>query len=80
MITDALLAPLLAAVDMIIGWLPAGQALDLPNIDAVWNAIATLDSLIPIIGPLMVMLGLLAVGVVFVIVRLALTVWNLIYP
>lgn len=80
MVVDALLAPLLSVVEWVLGLLPAGKALPLPNLTALWNLVAVADSIIPIMGPLLVGLGLLAFGAVFVVVRIVLTVWNLIYP
>lgn len=80
MIVDAILAPLLAAVSWALGLLPEGAPLDLPTLSPLWSAVSMLDSIVPIIGPLTVMLGLLSFGAVFVVVRLVLTVWNLIYP
>lgn len=80
MVTDAVLAPLLAMVQAVVGWLPEGQPLTVAPIDSVWLAIAQVDSLVPIMGPLIAMLGVLSAVVVFIAVRLVLTVWNLIYP
>lgn len=80
MITDALLAPLVAIVETVLGWLPAGQPLDLPPLGGLWNALAVLDSIVPVMGLVQMMLGLLTFGITFVLVRLVLTVWNLIYP
>jgi hypothetical protein len=79
-ITDALVAPLLAVVSWVVGKLPSGHALALPSLDELWQTVAQVDSLVPVYGPLQVMLGVLALGAVFVVVRLVLTVWNLIWP
>lgn len=80
MIVDWLLAPLIAAVQWAVDRLPDGHALDLPDLDALWDQVRGLDSLVPVLGVVQVMLGLLAFAAVFVVVRLVLTVWNLIYP
>lgn len=80
MITDAVLAPIIAAVRYFIGLLPTGQPLQLPSLGPVWDLIARVDSLVPILGPLQVMLAVLALGAVFIVVRLGLTLWNLIWP
>lgn len=80
MVIDALLAPLLAAVASVVDLLPAGAPLPLPSAAPVWSLVQQVDSLIPIMGPLTVMLGVLSFVLVFVGVRLVLTVWNLIYP
>jgi hypothetical protein len=79
-ITDALLAPILSAVQTLIGWLPGGQPLSIGPIDALWTAVRQFDSLVPVMGPVVAMLTLLTAVVAFVIVRLVLTVWNLIWP
>lgn len=80
MVIDWLLAPILDAMNAAVGSLPTGQPLSLPAIDVLWSQLRGLDSLIPVMGPITVMLGVLAAGVVFVAVRLVLTVWHLIYP
>lgn len=80
MVTDALLAPLLALVGKVLGWLPDGSSLPLPSLAPLMTVIGQVDSLVPIAGPLYLICTLLAAGAVFVLVRLLLTVWNLIYP
>lgn len=80
MVTDALLAPLLAAVQLVVGWLPDGDPVSVPGLGPVWLAVAQVDSLVPVMGPLVAMLGLLSAVVVFLVVRLVLVVWNLVYP
>lgn len=79
MVTDALISPFLYTVEYLIGLIPEYSP-DFGAVDSIVVWVARVDSLIPIAGPLSVMLGVLALGVVFVIVRLALTVWNLIWP
>ena len=80
MITDALLAPLLAVVQTVVNLLPTGSPLSIGPVDALWTAVRQADSLVPVMGPLVAMLGVLAAAIAFVIVRLVLTVWNLIWP
>lgn len=80
MLTDLLLAPLIEAVNAAVDRLPAGQAPNLPDPAGWWSQLQGLDSLVPIMGPLVFMLGLLGLVVVFVAARLILTVWNLIWP
>jgi hypothetical protein len=80
MVTDFVLAPLIAVVKAALNALPAGSAPSLPSIAPLWTSLAGFDSLVPIGGPLAFMLGLLALGVAFVALRLVLTLWNLIYP
>ncbi|WP_263118596.1 hypothetical protein [Cellulomonas sp. RIT-PI-Y] len=80
MVTDAILAPLLAVVQWVVDMLPTGEPLSLGPVDGLWTAVRQFDSLIPVMGPVVVMLGLLSAVVAFVVVRLILTVWNLIYP
>jgi hypothetical protein len=80
MVTDALLAPLLAVVAKVVGLLPDGSPLPLPSLTPLLTVIGQVDSLVPIAGPLAVVTTVLAAGVVFVLVRLVLTVWNLIWP
>ncbi len=38
------------------------------------------DSIVPVMPLITLMLGLLAFGAIFVLVRIVLTIWNLIYP
>jgi hypothetical protein len=54
--------------------------LSIGPIDALWTAVRQFDSLVPVMGPVVAMLTLLTAVVAFVIVRLVLTVWNLIWP
>jgi len=79
-IVDGLLAPLLSAVRTVLGWLPTGAPLDVGVVDTVWAAARQFDSLVPIMGPLVAMLGLLSALAGFLVVRVVLVVWNLIYP
>lgn len=80
MIVDLALSPFLAAVEFLVGLLPTGQALPIGPVASVWSAVAQFDSFIPVMGPLVAMLGVLSAVAVFIVVRLVLTVWNLIYP
>jgi hypothetical protein len=80
MVTDAILRPLLSVVDFAFGLLPRAAPMALPGGGALAQQLAGLDSLIPIGGPLRIALGILSAVVVFMLVRLILTVWNLIWP
>jgi len=80
MVLDFLLNPILNAAEAVTGRMPQGQPLTLPSLDGLWSQLRGFDSLVPVMGPLSLMLGLLALGVVFVAARLVLTVWNLIWP
>lgn len=80
MVTDALLAPVLSVVQWVLDLLPDGQPPALPDLDLLWDALAGIDSLVPILGPLTFMVGLLGAVVAFVVARIVLTVWNLIWP
>lgn len=80
MITDAVMTPVLSAVTWVLGLLPVGSPLPLPALDGFWSLVAQVDSLVPIWPVLYAALGLLAAGMVFVTVRLVLTVWNLVWP
>ena len=80
MILDALIGPLLDALSAGLGLLPEGKALDLPNLDGFWNVVAGVDSIVPILGPLVVMMSILSMVLVFMAVRVVLTVWNLVWP
>lgn len=80
MITDAILGPLLGVVRWMVGLLPQGNPLPLPSLDQLWQIVGEVDGLVPVGTPLTVMLGVLAVGAVFIVVRLVLTVWNLVWP
>jgi hypothetical protein len=80
MVTDALLAPLLALAQWVVDTLPDGQALALPSLDGVWSAMAGLNSLLPVSEVVIAALGLLSLVVVFLAVRLVLVLWNLVWP
>lgn len=79
MVTDALIAPFLYTLEYLIGLIPNWSP-NFGGVEAITVWIARVDSLVPIAGPLNVMLGVLAFGVVFVLVRLVLTLWNLVWP
>jgi hypothetical protein len=79
-ITDALLSPLLAVVSAVVDMLPTGTPLSIGPVSTLWTAVRQFDSLVPVMGPLTAMLGILSAVVAFVVVRLVLTVWNLIWP
>lgn len=79
MVTDAILNPILLAVEWFVNLIPVwSPSFGSAGAIAVW--IARVDSLIPIAGPLNAMLGVLSFGLVFVLVRIGITVWNLIWP
>jgi hypothetical protein len=80
MIVDAIAAPILAIVQWALGLLPRGEALPLPDSSGLWELLAGFDSLVPIWPVLYAGLGLLSAAVVFVTIRIVLTVWNLIWP
>lgn len=80
MIIDALFAPVLAAITAVVNLLPTGTAFEVGPVEAVWSAVRQVDSLVPVMGPLMAMLALLTAAVGFIALRLVLTLWNLIYP
>lgn len=80
MVTDSILAPLLAVVARVLNLLPDGTAFTLPAISGLWDWLLDFNTLIPVYGPVVAMLTVLSAVVVFVTVRLILTIWNLIYP
>lgn len=80
MITDALLSVIASVGNWLLGWLPDGAPIALPSLAPLWSLAAEVNSLIEINTPVHVMLGVLAAGVVFVVARLVLTLWNLVYP
>lgn len=80
MVTDAILAPILAVVAKMVDLLPDGTAFSLPAIAGLWDWLLDFNTLIPVYGPVVAMLAVLSAVVVFVTVRLILTIWNLIYP
>lgn len=80
MIIDFLLSPLLTAIRAAVQQLPTGHALALPDLSPMWAQVRGFDSLVPVMAPLGVLLGLLSAGVVFIVVRLAIAVWHLIWP
>lgn len=79
MVTDALLRPLLGVLQWVIDTLPVWSP-NFGSVSAIVVWIGRVDSLVPIAGPLSVMLGVLAFGVVFVLVRMVLLAWNLVWP
>jgi len=54
--------------------------LSLPTLGGIGPLLGKVDSLVPIAGPLAAAVGVLSVVLAFIVVRLALTVWNLIWP
>lgn len=79
MVTDALISPILAIVEWVVGLIPEYSP-DFGGVSSVVVWIARLDMLIPIAQPLTVMLGVLSGVLVFVLGRLVLTLWNLVWP
>jgi len=80
MIVDLLLTPLIAVVEWMVGLLPSGEHLDLPAMDSFTALIAKVNSVLPIAPVIQVAVVVLGALVVFVLVRAALLVWNLIWP
>ena len=80
MLIDAIVGPLLAAVTGVLAWLPVGQPMEIGPVEAVWLGVRQFDSLVPVLGPVKAMLGLLSVLAGFLVVRVVLVLWNLIYP
>jgi hypothetical protein len=79
-VTDFLIAPLLAVLQWAVNALPDGQPVSIPGVGPLVTWISRVDSLIPISGPLTFAMGMLGLVVVFVGVRLLLTAWNLVWP
>jgi hypothetical protein len=79
MVTDLFVAPFIAILQFVVNLLPV-HTLTLPALDPVAEWIARLDSIIPIAGPLMVVVSVLALAVPFIVVRLALMVRHVIFP
>lgn len=78
-ITDAIVGAALALVSGVLGLLPSGH-LSLPSAAGLGDVLAGLDSMVPILAPLQVALGLLAAVLVFMAVRLVLVVVNIVWP
>lgn len=79
MVIDLLLAPILSAVEWVVGLLPAAS-LTVPAIDQAVAKLAEVNSLVPIAPGLQAAVGLLSLLGVFLLVRAILVVWNLIWP
>ncbi len=79
MIVDAILGFVGWLGSFIGGLLPTSHLL-LPSMAPVSSLLGKVDSLIPIAGPLAAAQVVLALVVVFVSIRLVLTLWNLIWP
>jgi hypothetical protein len=69
---DAVLSP-------VLDLLPSDH-LSLPSAAPVADALASIDAVVPILGPLHMAATCLAAVLAFITTRLLLTVWNLIYP
>jgi hypothetical protein len=78
-ITDALLAVASTIAGWIAALLPSGH-LTIPGSGPLVTVLGQLDSLVPIAGPLTAGVGVLAAVLAFVVVRLVLVLWNLIWP
>jgi hypothetical protein len=79
-VTDALLAPLLALCEWLVGSLPAGEPFDVPALATVWEWVARVDSVLPVLGLVEVAVGLLAAVVGFFLVRMVLVVRHVLLP
>lgn len=80
MITDAILWPLVMLAEWLERTLPDGAPLGMPDTSSFWSAVAGLNSLVPVGEVLVVALSLFAALAVFLVIRLVLLVWNLVYP
>lgn len=80
MLVDALMGPLVQVVNAMMNLLPIGHAMAIGPVEAVWMGVRKFDSLVPVLGPLTAMLALLGVLAGFLVVRVVLVLWNLIYP
>ncbi|MCR6703404.1 MAG: hypothetical protein NVV66_01460 [Cellulomonas sp.] len=78
MITDALLAPLVALVHWIAGFLPVGDPLSPNGLTDVRAALAALNTLVPISEVLTVLVTLMSAVGIFLVVRLVVWLWNLV--
>jgi hypothetical protein len=79
-ITELLLGLGEAIVRLIGVLLPEGDVPQLPGLGGVASLIAKADSLVPVASVVQAALVLLSFGVAFVLVRLVLVVWNLLWP
>jgi hypothetical protein len=79
-ITDALLAPLLALARWLANTLPDGQPLDTSGVAGLRDWLAGLNSLLPVAEVMGAALGLLAAVLVFLLVRLVLVVRHTLLP
>ena len=79
MVTDAILSPLLGLVEWVLALLPSAPV-TVPGAGPMLLWVGRVDSLVPIAEALTFAAGLGAVAIVFVVVRLVLTVWNLVWP
>ena len=79
MVTDAVLGPLFVLAEWVLAQLPSAPV-TVPGAGAMLLWVGRVDSLVPIAEPLTFAAGLGAVAVVFVVIRLVLTMWNLVWP
>lgn len=79
MIVDSVVGVLVTFVEWVAGLLPDHEFAP-PSPVAIMQTVLDIDSLVPILGPLSMAGGLLALGVVFVVVRLVLLVRHVLLP
>jgi len=82
MITDLILAPLVALAEWIVGLLPDAQAVDGATYDqtGVVGLLEKVNSIVPIGPAVGLAVGVLSALVAFVTIRAVLTVWHLVWP
>lgn len=80
MITDALLAPLVALLNWLESTLPDGAELEPGSVGGVVDYMAALNTMLPVSEMLALSTGLLATVAVFMTVRLVLVVRHTLLP
>jgi hypothetical protein len=80
MITDALLAPLVALMAWLERTLPDGEPLPMTGASGLTDTLAGLNSMLPVQEVMQVAIGLLGLVTVFVTVRMVLVVRHVLLP
>lgn len=80
MITDFVLGWMLGLWNDAVGILPDGSDITIPGLGTLTLWLARVDSLVPIAGPLSLMLGILSAVGIFITVRLVLTAIQVVKP
>lgn len=80
MVTDLFLGWILGAVETVVGLLPTATLGTLPALTEFMGWVSDVNTLIPVAPLLQTFVVIISGLVIFVVVRVVLLVWNLIWP